>query len=143
LRAASRRQAVQRYRACDRSAAGNARLAQADCRHARRHHGQRRGLRRAAVGGGDLTLVNAATGLVVTLNVALVAPAATVTVAGTVTAGYPARGRLARRPPAPAHFSVTVPVAAVPPLTLAGLTLSDETTDDGSTVSDTLCVRPP
>ena len=89
-----------------------------------------------------LTLVNAATGLVVTLNVALVAPAVTVTVAGTVTAGL-SRERATCAPPAGAGpFSVTVPVAAVPPLTLAGLTLSDETTDDGSTVSEAVCVTP-
>jgi len=70
-------------------------------RHARRHHGQRRGLRRAAVGGGDAHARQCGHWLVVTLNVALVAPAVTVTVAGTVTAGLSARGRLARRQPAP------------------------------------------
>ena len=89
-----------------------------------------------------LTLVNAATGLVVTLNVALVAPAVTVTVAGTVTAGL-SRERATCAPPAGARpSSVTVPVTGVPPVTLAWLRLTADT-PGGTTVSDAVCVAPP
>jgi hypothetical protein len=47
-------------------------------------------------------------------------------------------------PPAgAATFSVTVPVAELPPVTLVGLTASDETIIEGSTVSEAVCVAPP
>ena len=89
-----------------------------------------------------VTGVDAATARVTMLKLALVAPPATVTLAGTVTAGL----LLASATCAPAAgagpLSVTVPATAVPPVTLAELRESDETTG-ASTVSETLCVRPP
>ena len=89
-----------------------------------------------------MTAVLLATALVPTLKLALVAPAGMVTVAGTEAAA-PLSESVTGAPPAGAGaVSVTVAVAEVPPLTLAGLTFSAETAG-GSTVSDTLCVPPP
>src|SRR2546422_9144570 len=76
-----------------------------------------------------VTEVDAATALVLTGKVALVAPSETVTLAGTVAAALllerettaPSRGAGAR--------SVTVPVEERPPVTLVGLRLSKERTD--------------
>ena len=66
-----------------------------------------------------VAVVAAVTELVVTGNVTLVAPAGTVTLAGTVTA-LELSERGTTSPPAGAvEFSTTVPVAAVPPVTLA------------------------
>jgi len=63
----------------------------------------------------------AGTADVVTVKVALVAPAATVTVAGVVAMGS-LDDRLTTAPPVPAGpVSVTVPVEGVPPITEAGL----------------------
>ena len=91
-----------------------------------------------------MTAVELATALVPKLKPALVAPAATVTVAGAVTAGLLLETATCAPPAGAGPLSVTVPVAAAPPVTLAGLTLtfSDEAAG-GSTVSDTVCVRPP
>lgn len=89
-----------------------------------------------------MTAVELATALVPRLKVALVAPAATVTLAGELTAGLPLESATCAPPAGAGAFSVTVPVAGLPPVTLAGLTLRAETIG-GSTVSDTLCVRPP
>ena len=72
-----------------------------------------------------VTEVGAATALVVTLKVALVAPAATVTLAGTVTAGLLLESATCAPPAGAAALSVAVPVAVPPPVTLAGLTASD------------------
>jgi hypothetical protein len=64
------------------------------------------------------------TGLVVTVNVAVVAPAATVTEAGTWAAAL-LEVRLTTAPPVGAGPpSVTVPVEGSPPTTVAGLTLT-------------------
>jgi len=63
-----------------------------------------------------------ATGLVVTVNVAVVAPATTVTLAGTCAAGVLLRDRVTTAPPAGAGpLNVTVPVEEVPPITEVGL----------------------
>ena len=62
------------------------------------------------------------TALVVTLNVALVAPAATVTLAGTLAAALLLVSDTAAPPPGAAALKVTVPWAAVPPVTEVGLT---------------------
>jgi len=76
------------------------------------------------------------TGLAVTAKLALVAPAGTVTLAGTL----PTDGLLLERetcaPPAGAGaLSVTAPVEELPPVTLVGLRVSEETVG-GFTVSE-------
>jgi hypothetical protein len=91
-----------------------------------------------------VTGVDVPTGPVVTLKLALAAPAATVTLAGTDAAGLLLDSATCAPPAGAGPFSVTVPLAGLPPVTLAGLTFSDETIAcAGSTVSDTLSVRPP
>jgi hypothetical protein len=83
----------------------------------------------------------AATALVVTLKVALVAPAATVTLAGTLTAGLLLE-RLTCAPPAgAAAVSVAVPVAVPPPVTLSGLTASDARIGGVETLEGTRIAR--
>jgi hypothetical protein len=88
------------------------------------------------------TGVDAATALVVMLNVALVAPAATVTLAGTVAAALLLDSVTTAPPAGAGPSSVTVPVRGLPPVTLAWLRLSDETLG-GTTVSEAVCVAPP
>lgn len=75
-----------------------------------------------------LTGVDAATALVAMLKLALVAPDATVTLAGTTAAGLLLESVACAPPAGAGPLSVTVPAAAVPPVTLAGLTVSDERT---------------
>jgi hypothetical protein len=68
----------------------------------------------------------AATGLVVTVKVAVVAPAATVTLAGTCAAAVLLLDRVTAAPPAgAAPFKVTVPVEEVPPITEVGLKVTE------------------
>lgn len=76
--------------------------------------------------------VLATTDVVLMANVAVVAPAATVTDAGT-TAAAELLVSVTTTPPAGAGDpSVTVPVAAVPPLTLTGFTLTVDNDPSGS-----------
>jgi hypothetical protein len=89
-----------------------------------------------------MTGVDAATAPLVTPNVALVAPAATVTLAGTVAAGLLLESVTCAPPAGAGPFSVTVPVEEPPPVTLAGLRLSEETLG-GTTVSEAVWVPPP
>jgi hypothetical protein len=87
-----------------------------------------------------ITKVAEPTALVVTLNVALVAPAATVTLGGTVAAALPLVSVTTAPPIGAGAFSVTVPVEELSPLTLAGL--NDTAESPGAvtiTVAD-LCV---
>src|SRR6266850_2299323 len=86
--------------------------------------------------------VDAATALVAMLNVALVAPDTTVTLAGTDAAPLLHESATCAPPAGAGPFSVTLPEAGLPPVTLAGLMPSDEITA-GSTVSEALCVPPP
>ena len=74
-----------------------------------------------------VTVVEAATALVLTVNVALVAPAATVTLDGTVVAVMLLLETATVTPPAgAAPLSVTVPVEEFPPVTLVGFSESAE-----------------
>jgi hypothetical protein len=71
-----------------------------------------------------VTGVDALTARVVTVNVTVVAPAATVTLAGTVATAVLLLDRVTVVPPAGATvFNVTVPVEGFPPVTTAGFRL--------------------
>jgi hypothetical protein len=73
-----------------------------------------------------VTGVDVVTALVLTVNVALLAPAATVTLAGTVAVAVLLLESETAAPPVRAGpLSVTVPVAEDPPVTLVGLSPSD------------------
>ena len=73
-----------------------------------------------------VTEVSAATVVVVTVNVAVVAPAATVTLAGTWAAAVLLLVSVTIAPPTGAGlFNVTVPVEGFPPRTDVGLTLTE------------------
>src|SRR3989441_7368766 len=85
--------------------------------------------------------VDAATVLVVTVNVVLVAPAGTVTLPGTVAAVL-LLDRVTDAPPAGAGpFSVTVPVEFPPPVTVVGFSASERRAA-GFTVSGGAQVTP-
>ena len=90
--------------------------------------------------------VDAVTAVVVTVNVALVEPAGTVTLAGTVAADAVLE-RLTTAPPlGAAPLSVTVPVEDEPPLTLVGFNETDESVgvpEDGVMVSVAVWLAPP
>ena len=74
-----------------------------------------------------VTAVEALTTLVLTANVALLAPAATITLAGTRAAVVLLLESATCAPPAGAGLlNVTVPVDEFPPATLAGFTVSEE-----------------
>jgi hypothetical protein len=78
-----------------------------------------------------LTVVDAATALVVTVKVALVAPAANVTLDGTLATAVLLLESATCAPPAGAGpLSVTVPVEEFPPVTLAGFSDSEESETD-------------
>jgi len=74
-----------------------------------------------------VTEVDAATALVATVKVALVAPAATVTLGETVATVVLLLERLTTAPPAgAAPLRVTVPCEEFPPVTLVGFSVSEE-----------------
>src|SRR2546425_10918234 len=82
--------------------------------------------------------VGALTALVVTVNGALVAPAGTVTLAGTVAAAVLLLDSVTCAPPAGAGpSSVAVPVELLPPVTVVGLSASEERPAAGFTVRET------
>jgi hypothetical protein len=69
---------------------------------------------------------------VLTVNVAVVAPAATVTLDGTVAAAVLLLESATVAPPAGAGpLNATVPVEGVPPMTLVGFSVSDERVGGG------------
>src|SRR2546426_12389680 len=91
--------------------------------------------------------VDAATALVVTVNVTLVAPTGTVTLAGTVAAELLLDSVTCAPPSGAGPFSVTVPVElpveALPPVTVVGFTPSEERrTGFGFTVRMAVRVTP-
>jgi len=90
--------------------------------------------------------VEAVTEDVVTVNVRLVAPADTVTLAGTVTALELSDSDTTAPPAGAAALNVTVPVEELPPATLVGLSDIVESVapvpPDGLSVSVALCVTP-
>ncbi len=83
--------------------------------------------------------------LVLTVNVALLAPAATVTLKGTVAAAVLPLERETAAPPLGAGpLSVTVPVEGDPPITLIGLSAIEESVAEpcGATLSEAVMVTP-
>jgi len=72
-----------------------------------------------------VAVVEAVTVVVVTVNVAVVLPAATVTDDGTDAEVLEAESVTTAPPAGAAAVSLTVPVALVPPFTLAGVTVRD------------------
>jgi hypothetical protein len=70
---------------------------------------------------------------VVTLNVAVVAPCATVTLAGTVAAPLLLDSDTVAPPAGAALVSVTVPVDDAPPVTLVGLSVIEDSDAGGGT----------
>lgn len=94
-------------------------------------------------------MVDEPTALVLTANVAFVAPAATITLEGTLATVVLLLDRMTCAPPTGAGpLSVTAPVEdCPPPTTLVGLTLSDERVGGGGdtavTVSEADLVAPP
>jgi hypothetical protein len=71
------------------------------------------------------TDVDLVTAVVVTVNVAVVAPAGTVTLAGTVADALLLVSVTTVPPEGAGPFSVTVPVEEVPPFTLDGLRVNE------------------
>jgi hypothetical protein len=89
-----------------------------------------------------VTSVGSDTGVVVTVKVAELAPASTVTVAGTVATSVLLLLRLTVKPSAWAGpLSVTVPVAVPPPVTEVGSSVKP-VSDGGLTVTEALALLP-
>jgi len=91
-----------------------------------------------------VTGVDVVTALVLTVNVALLAPAATVTLAGTVAVDVLLERETVAPPAGAGPLSVTVPVEGDPPVTLVGFSVSKERVGRacGSTVSEAVLVTP-
>ena len=91
-----------------------------------------------------MTVVDAATALVLTVNDALVAPAAIVTLDGTLpTAVLLLESVICAPPDGTAPLRVTVPVEEFPPVTLVGFSKSEERTGaTGVTVTEADLVAP-
>ncbi len=81
-------------------------------------------------------MVDAATGLVLTVKVALVAPAGTATLEGTLAAPLLLESPTCAPPAGAAPLSVTVPVEEFPPVTLVGFSESDERESDAGAKED-------
>ena len=93
-----------------------------------------------------VTVVDAATALVFTGKVALVAPAGTSTLEGTLAAPLLLETMTCAPPAGAGALSVTVPVEdCAPPITVVGFSVSEETTGTGGgvTVSVADLVTPP
>src|SRR6267143_4708450 len=84
-----------------------------------------------------LTVVDASTALVLTVNAALVAPAAIVTLDGVLATFVLLLESVTTAPPeGAAPLSVTVPVEELPPLTFVGFSASEERETDAGTEDD-------
>src|SRR6267378_1070292 len=79
-----------------------------------------------------VTVVDAVTGLVFTGNVALVAPAGTVTLEGTLAAPLLLESATCAPPAGAGPLSVTVPVEEFPPVTLVGFSETEERETDAA-----------
>src|SRR6267143_304023 len=92
-----------------------------------------------------VTGVDAVTALVLTVNVALLAPAAIVTLAGTLAAPLLLESSTCAPPVSAGPLRVTVPVEGDPPVTLMGLSAIEESVAEpgGVTVSEAVLVTPP
>ena len=95
-----------------------------------------------------MTEVDAVTGLEFTVNVALVAPAGTATLEGTLAAALLLESATCAPPVGAGPLSVTVPVEdCTPPITLVGFSVSEEREgaggEAGVTVSEADLVTPP
>ena len=93
-----------------------------------------------------VTVVDAATALVFTGNVALVAPAGTATLEGTLTAPLLLESASCAPPAGAGPLNVTAPVEdCAPPITLVGFSVSEETVGSGGgvTVSEADLLTPP
>ena len=86
-----------------------------------------------------LTVVDAVTALVPTVNVALLAPAAIITLEGTLAADVLLLESTTCAPPAGAGpLSVALPVEAFPPVTLVGLNVSEASVGAGGAAGVTV-----
>ena len=94
-----------------------------------------------------VTVVDEATALVLTANVAVVAPAAIVTLEGTLAAPLLLESATCAPPVGAGPLNVTVPVEEFPPATLAGFSESEERVGGGGgaavTVSEAVLVTFP
>jgi hypothetical protein len=96
-----------------------------------------------------VTAVDAVTALVLTVKAALVAPAGTVTLEGTLAAAVLLLESVTCAPPMGAGpLNVTVPVEdCAPPITLVGLSVSEESVTAGggagATLIEAVLVTPP
>ncbi len=89
-----------------------------------------------------VAVVEAVTVLVVIVKVAVVAPAGTVTLAGTAVAVESSESVTTAPPAGAAPVSATVPVDELPPVTLVGLTVSEDSeTGGGGGVTVSVAVR--
>ena len=87
-----------------------------------------------------VTVVEAATALVLTVNVALVPPAATVTLEGTLAAVVLLLESVTCAPPSgAAALKVTVPVEEFPPATLVGFSDREERETDARAEDSSKC----
>ena len=86
-----------------------------------------------------MTVVDVPTALVLTVNVALVAPAAIVTLEGTLAAVVLLLERATCAPPAGAGpLSVTVPVDELPPITAVGFNVNEVSVGAGGAAGVTV-----
>jgi hypothetical protein len=90
-----------------------------------------------------VTAVGAMTDFVETLNVAVVEPAGTVTVEGTIAAALSEESETVVPPVGAAEASVTVPEVELVPITPLGLSETDETAGAATLVSGLLLLPPP